>query len=129
MLRLCTYLTKRYNTPNGWTLATYEKDGGYTQAKFDAISPMVNITGGAPTNVAITGGTFNGWFIGGGTEYALAGWFPGLFWKSEYRFSDYSTETRLQTAAGVPTGTSQVMSPTIHTIRSELVWRFNFGRY
>lgn len=102
--------------------------GGYTQAKFDSIDNMIGIIGGAPTNLRVAGGTFSGWFIGGGTEYALS-WFPGLFWKSEYRFSDYSSETRIQTVAstGAPTGFSQVMSPTIHTVRSEIVWRFNWG--
>jgi NADH-quinone oxidoreductase subunit F len=33
MLRLTNYLTKRYNSPDGWTLAAYEQDGGYKQAK------------------------------------------------------------------------------------------------
>ncbi len=33
MLRLTNYLTKRYDTPGGWSLSTYEADGGYVQAK------------------------------------------------------------------------------------------------
>jgi NADH-quinone oxidoreductase subunit F len=33
MLRQTTYLTKRYGVPEGWTLAVYERDGGYQQAK------------------------------------------------------------------------------------------------
>ena len=33
MLRLTNYLTKRYDEPQGWTLAPYERDGGYVQAK------------------------------------------------------------------------------------------------
>ena len=33
MLRLTNYLTKRYDEPQGCTLAPYERDGGYVQAK------------------------------------------------------------------------------------------------
>jgi len=33
MLQRTTYLTKRYGDPDGHTLAAYEKDGGYVQAK------------------------------------------------------------------------------------------------
>ncbi len=33
MLQRTTYLTKRYGDPDGHTLAAYEKDGGYQQAK------------------------------------------------------------------------------------------------
>jgi NADH-quinone oxidoreductase subunit F len=33
MLRQTNYLTKRYDEPNGWTIAPYERDGGYQQAK------------------------------------------------------------------------------------------------
>jgi NADH-quinone oxidoreductase subunit F len=33
MLRQTTYLTKRYGVHEGWTLAVYERDGGYQQAK------------------------------------------------------------------------------------------------
>ncbi|MFO0757846.1 MAG: NADH-quinone oxidoreductase subunit NuoF [Byssovorax sp.] len=33
MLRLTNYLTKRYGVPDGHTLAAYEADGGYVQAK------------------------------------------------------------------------------------------------
>src|SRR5262245_23187372 len=33
MLRRTNYLTKHYDVPNGHTLAVYEKDGGYKQAK------------------------------------------------------------------------------------------------
>jgi NADH-quinone oxidoreductase subunit F len=33
MLRRTDYLTKRYDEPEGWKLAPYERDGGYVQAK------------------------------------------------------------------------------------------------
>jgi NADH-quinone oxidoreductase subunit F len=33
MLRQTNYLTSRYDEPQGWTIAPYERDGGYLQAK------------------------------------------------------------------------------------------------
>src|SRR4051812_16672716 len=33
MLRPTNYLTKRYDEPQGWTIAPYERDGGYHQAR------------------------------------------------------------------------------------------------
>ena len=36
--------------------------------------------------------TYTGWFIGAGYEYGL-GWLPGLFWKTEYRFADYGSDS------------------------------------
>ncbi len=33
MLRPTQYLTKNYDAPQGWTLAVYERDGGYQQAR------------------------------------------------------------------------------------------------
>ena len=52
---------------------------------------------------------------------------PGLFWKTEYRFADYGKERVAVLNAGVPTGLSVDQNKYIHTVRSELVWRFNAG--
>ena len=52
----------------------------------DAVCTMA-ITGALDTT-AVAKHTYSGWFIGTGYEYGL-GWFPGLFWKTEYRFADY----------------------------------------
>ena len=52
--------------------------------------------------------TYNGWFIGSGYEYAFD-WLPipGLFWKTEYRYSQYNSATpSFVTTAGVPTSFS-----------------------
>ena len=56
--------------------------------------------------------TYNGWFIGGGTEISLSGFFgvplpPGLFLRSEYRFSN-----------------AENMKPYVQTIWTALVYRF-----
>jgi outer membrane immunogenic protein len=54
---------------------------------------------------------------------------PGLFWKTEYRFADYSADVVpiVVTATGAPTVSSLDSHKYVQTIRSELVWRFNFG--
>ena len=70
--------------------------------------------------------TYAGWFIGGGYEYGL-GLLPGLFWKTEYRFADYGTDNIFVQAGGVVTADSVEQRKYVHTVRSELVWRFNFG--
>jgi len=65
-------------------------DGGFTGANIGQINILH--TSGAP----VDGGLYlpsqnpTGWFIGGGTEFALT-LLPinGLFWKTEYRFAEY----------------------------------------
>ena len=69
----------------------------------------------------------------GGTEYAL-GWLPGLFWKNEYRWAEYNsrTDTVVCTSAALcgvagPTAFAERNRPSVQTVRTELVWRFNWG--
>jgi outer membrane immunogenic protein len=52
---------------------------------------------------------------------------PGLFWKTEYRFADYGKEQ-----VNVLVDNSRIADTLdahkyVYTVRSELVWRFNFG--
>ena len=85
--------------------------GGYTRAKFGAVN--FNDENGVPTDISLASQTYSGWFIGSGYEYAIA-WFPGLTWKTEYRFADYGKENvrfleggvLLEEFARVPTNTS-----------------------
>jgi outer membrane immunogenic protein len=52
---------------------------------------------------------------------------PGLFWKTEYRVSEYKRNTDDILEFGGPTP-FQVDSKTwVQTVRSELVYRFNWG--
>jgi outer membrane immunogenic protein len=108
-------------------LLTYV-DGGFTQARFD----QVNLTAVAPTlavPASLGAHTFNGWFIGGGTEYAFT-WLPipGLFWRNEYRYSTYQSAdiASFVTATGAPTGFAQHEQPQVQTITTSLIWRFNW---
>ena len=85
-------------------LLTYV-DGGFTQAKFDQSNLSTQFTVPALPTGDPSGHTFNGWFIGGGTEYAFT-WLPvrGLFWRTEYRYSMYQSADvpSFFTATGVP---------------------------
>jgi outer membrane immunogenic protein len=111
------------------SLLTYF-DGGFTQARFGQTNLS---TFGAPVQVpspfALSANNFNGWFIGGGTEYAVT-WLPipGIFWRNEYRYSTYnSADVPVITAAtGAATAFGQHMQPQVQTITTSLVWRFNF---
>ena len=99
------------------TLLTYVS-GGYTQARFDggAFSTAGGLTGNSYGSQ-----TYSGWFLGSGFEYKLD-FFPGLFWKNEYRFSDYGTQTLISVPVGA--GFATTSHAYAQTVRSELVWRF-----
>ncbi len=98
--------------------------GGFTQAHFKGTT-YVNFTG-TPTGLGVPDQTYDGFFVGGGAEYALGFIVPGLYLKSEYRFADYDTKTLdvFATATGVPTGVGERTHPRVQTVRTELVWRF-----
>ena len=59
-------------------------NGGFSQTKFDSVT-LTSL--GAPAG-SFPSHMYDGWFVGGGTEYALT-WLPGLFWRNEYRFASY----------------------------------------
>jgi outer membrane immunogenic protein len=104
--------------------------GGWTQTRFDQISFATNTMPSIPLTTGILAQTYNGWFIGGGTEYAVPwGGFHGLFWKTEYRFSSYRAVdvTEVVLATGAPIGLSDHMEKHVQTVTTSLVWRFNFG--
>jgi outer membrane immunogenic protein len=54
---------------------------------------------------------------------------PGLFWKTEYRFSDLGTQTNpiRFIATGGPTTTAIDSHKYVQTIRSGLTYHFNWG--
>jgi outer membrane immunogenic protein len=120
------------------SLLTYV-DGGYTQMTSDQVSLNLAIVGIPPaTGLVIPSNTFSGWFIGGGTEYALTGILPinGLFWRTEYRYSQYqSAELAINCSSAIlcgavgPTGLTEHVQQHQQTITSGLVWRFNFSGY
>ena len=104
--------------------------GGYTQAHFqgtvftDFFAPFI----GVPTGVGRDAATYHGWFIGGGEEYAFT-WLPvpGLFWKTEYRVSEFDRQNVINRDLidGDLLSTSN-SKKWVQTITTSLVWRFNF---
>lgn len=114
-------------TPSVLTYA----DAGFTQARFAAQSLTTNL--GAPVGYGFPAQTYNGWFLGGGTETSLAGFLPGLpnglFLRSEYRFSTYQKTdlSEIAQATGLPDGNVEHTTPYVQTITTGLVYRFNWA--
>jgi len=105
-------------------------DGGWTQAHFDSVGYNLAIAGGGPTGLSLAAQTYNGWFLGGGFEYALD-WLPisGLFLKTEYRYSQFGAANVPITGAiaGFPAvGVTLNSQKATEMISTELVWRFNW---
>jgi outer membrane immunogenic protein len=115
-------------TPNVFTYW----NGGYTESRFDGINFSNTATGAA---VATSGAhTYHGWFLGGGTEISLSGFFglplpPGLFLRSEYRYSSFNSANLPITVvpgSGLTNGFEN-MKPFVQTITTALVYRFNWN--
>ena len=97
-------------------------NGGYTQARFSDVNLAFF---GTPPVLTFGAQTYSGYFIGGGVEYMFA---PGWFAKSEYRYADYrSRDLEVFVIGGGATGLSERIHPYVQTIRSELVYKFNWG--
>jgi outer membrane immunogenic protein len=94
-------------------------NAGYSQARFSAINL-------SEPGLSIGAHTYSGWFVGSGYEYRLD-WFPGLFWRTEYRYAQYGKDSLAILADGEPTTSTINSEKAVQTIRSELVWRFNWG--
>jgi outer membrane immunogenic protein len=107
-------------------------NGGFTQADFDQTNYVVASTRD-PGGPVLGSRRMKGYFLGGGTEYALSQ-IPGLFWKNEVRFSDLGSRTDSQTC--LVTGACGTAG-TVHSLdrnhvyeqaaTTELVYRFNWG--
>jgi outer membrane immunogenic protein len=104
--------------------------GGYTEATFNRqdYTFFFGPPPGGPVGVFTDKRTYKGWFLGAGDEYALS-FLPGLFWKNEYRFASFNTETNpyVSSTTGLPIGVSDDSKKWVQTIRTELVYRFNWG--
>jgi hypothetical protein len=105
-------------------------DGGYTQARFDQVNYTVFTFGGnIPSGASLAAQTYNGWFLGSGFEYAFDFLpIPGLFLKTEYRYSQYSSANVpfILTATGGPLPATLNSTKAIQMVSTELVWRFNW---
>jgi outer membrane immunogenic protein len=101
--------------------------GGYTEARFSGADLFFPISPSVRTIYSVPAHTYSGWFVGSGYEYNL-GWLPGLFWRTEYRLAEYGRGSRPLLQSGEIVLGSVDSKPFVQTIRSELVWRLNWGR-
>jgi outer membrane immunogenic protein len=111
-------------------------NGGYTQAHFNQVNYVDAANGALSGGLILPSTSRGGWFLGGGTEYAISQ-IPGLFWKSEYRFADYGSKSYTQVCTVGGGAGSCGAAGTLHSIdtsriyvqtaTTELVYRFNWG--
>jgi outer membrane immunogenic protein len=101
--------------------------GGYTQTHFNQINYRDYVTQ-LPSGTSLPGATYTGYFIGSGFEYGL-GFLPGLYLKTEYRFSQFEGKrlNNFFTATGLPTGFAEYLKPSTQSVMTSLVYRFNWG--
>jgi outer membrane immunogenic protein len=110
--------------------------GGYTQAHFSSATMTDPSATGAffGTGTGTTPAfTRDGWFVGGGAEYALTAFANGLFVKTEYRYADYGSQNLSDIVAGAtPFPGTQLntinFKPVVQTVTSQLVYKFSTPR-
>jgi outer membrane immunogenic protein len=109
------------------SLLTYFS-AGYTEAHFDRVDFHRSLVVPPVSIDYFNSHTYRGYFIGAGDEYALS-FLPGLFWKTEYRLSEFNRSDNIEfaTATNTPNGLVFPSKKWDQTIRSELVYRFNWG--
>jgi outer membrane immunogenic protein len=102
-------------------------DSGYTQAHFRGATGVCVAGGCGGFVTTLPNNTFSGYFLGGGTE-VLLNFAPGWSLKSEYRLARYDSEdVALNVTPAVP-GAAATLKPIVQTFRTELVYKFNWGR-
>ena len=108
--------------------------GGYTEMRFDRTN-LINefIPPGPATGLYIGAQTYKGWFLGSGLEYSVAS-FPGLFVKTEYRYSEFDNARVAQRCDGIGacgvaglTGTYYDSKKFTQAVTTSLVYKFNWG--
>jgi opacity protein-like surface antigen len=106
-------------------------NGGWTETRFDQMNIFNSL--GASSTTGFPEHTYKGWFIGSGFEYNFT-WLPipGLFLRTEYRYSTYQKDdiAEVDFATGGSTGNfgfGNVLhaSKQVQTVTTSLVWRFN----
>jgi outer membrane immunogenic protein len=105
-------------------------NGGYSGSDWSGTN-MVNTFFGAPTTFSTPSFRRDGWFVGGGVENSLNffGWnAPGWFWKTEYRVARYESINIPDTSITPPAFQNSIaFRPTVQTISTSIVYRFNWG--
>jgi outer membrane immunogenic protein len=113
-------------TPN---LLTYI-NGGWTGTRFNQINLAPTFAGGFTGTIAAT--TYNGWFLGGGTETSLEDFLGfrlprGLFLRNEYRYTYYSAkDDPIFLPGGVPSGAAVHVQKYDQMLTTAVVFKFNW---
>lgn len=112
-------------------------NAGYTQAHVEGYNLRTIVPAFGASGLQVPGQTFDGFFIGSGFEYQLD-FLPGLFVKTEGRAAWYDRkDSRLScvavgTACGAigpdPFGNIDSRKMITYAAKTELVYRFNWGR-
>lgn len=97
-------------------------NGGWTSAKFDTVN--LNLLTGTPLPFFLPSHTFSGAFFGGGTEVAVQA-LPGLYWRSEYRYSTYGSTDLQVLLGGTPIGITVHETRNAQTITTALIYKFH----
>jgi outer membrane immunogenic protein len=106
---------------------------GYSHARFSsgtfvAFAPGGATAPGVPSGFASPGFDTSGWLLGGGAEASLGG---GWFWRNEYRYAYYDNtavpDVNVSSPAAFPAFNSINFKPTVQTVTTQLVYRFNPG--
>jgi outer membrane immunogenic protein len=111
----------------GWLPSSHTMtyvNGGYTGARFSGTTMNFTNTG-APSEFVTPGLTTSGWFLGGGVETKFDLFGRGWFWRNEYRYASYGSKTLTDTLPGVGAINSITFKPTVQTVMSEIVFKFN----
>lgn len=101
-------------------------NGGYTAARFGQVNIFTpNLV---PWGNDIGAHTYNGWFLGGGTETTLSFLPAGWFLRSDYRYAAYQAADLpiVNTTTGMPIGLAEHSQKYVQTIGTELVYKFNW---
>ena len=98
-------------------------NGGYTGTHLDSVNF-------APVGWTMPSQNLSGWFLGGGVESSLSWILPGLFLRTEYRYSKYQTTNSqlfvTTTGAPVVPGVAYNTNLASQSVFTQLVYRFNW---
>ncbi|MBX9826028.1 MAG: outer membrane beta-barrel protein [Xanthobacteraceae bacterium] len=100
---------------------------GYTQARFSSATMSSMLTGAPFNGLSTPAFTTDGWFAGGGVEAAIL---PGVFWRNEYRYAQYGSETVTDSSTNPAALTRNNINfrPTVQTVTTQLVYKFGTAR-
>jgi outer membrane immunogenic protein len=81
-----------------------------------------------PLAFGLQGQQYQGWYLSSGYEYQLNFLsLPGVFWKTEYRYSEFDNKrVNVVNTAGTIVA-SENIKPFTQSVITSLVWRFNWG--